>query len=447
MWSGRGSVNDRGESVLLLEPISRKPNKCKSVTASDAKTSFIGGTPVFYSDDVNLADLSRPTCRQCNKYMYLVLQMYAPLDDINLDRTMYVFACNSAACINYGFSKSHDHNNRFNLGGHGVVCCIRSQSKQDAPSSMPRIVSSEKKNAPNWDDDIGWGEEDDEWGTNNEDDCMNDIETMLAKLETEEGQSKVRDKTVKAFNKDTMDSSASENFSFPKFDLDCYDEPSLNKSKENEDFDSDDEDDFDTKEDSVQKLLSKYLMEEEDESILSAIKGNDLSKSTSQNGGDVEKYEKLPAEDRAFLAFSNRVKLAPKQSVRYAFDGVPLWSRPVPLTAKGKRGGQCRDTTFPTVPDCTCGSRRSFEFQVMPSVLHVLDVDKYSSLDKEEEFSNDLEFTLNKNHGGMNWGCIAVYSCAESCDRSHEEFVVVQESADGVPQRRQPITVNSEDEE
>jgi hypothetical protein len=192
-------------------------------------------------------------------------------------------------------------------------------------------VSSEKKNVPNWDDDIGWGE-DDEWDTNNEDDCMNDIEIMLTKLETEEGRSKIRDKTVKACNKDTMDLSASENLSFPKFDLDCYDEPSLNKSKENEDFDSDD-DDFDTKEDSVQKLLSKYLMEEEDESILSAIKGNDLSKSTSQNGGDIEKYEKLPAEDRAFLAFSNRVKLAPKQSVRYAFDGVPLWSRFVLLAS------------------------------------------------------------------------------------------------------------------
>lgn len=330
MWSNRGSVNDRGESVLLLEPISGKPNKSQCVTASDAKTSFIGGTPVFYSDDLNLAYLSRPICSHCNKDMYLVLQMYAPLDDIQLDRTMYVFACNSAACINYGFSKSPDDNNRFNVGGNGIICCIRSQSKQVAQSSTPPPpVPSEKKNVTDWVDDTGWGEEDNEWGTNNEDECMNDIEAMLAKLETDDGQAKVRDKVVKTPNKDTVNLSVSESFSFPKFDLDCYDEPSLNKSYENADFDSDDEDEYETTEDSVQKLLSKYLMEEEDESILSAIKGNDLSKTSSQNGGDGEKYEKLPAEDRAFLAFSNRVKLAPKQSVRYAFDGVPLWSRSV----------------------------------------------------------------------------------------------------------------------
>jgi hypothetical protein len=84
----------------------------------------------------------------------------------------------------------------------------------------------------------------------------------------------------------------------------------------------------------------------------------------------------------------------------------------------------------------------------MPSVLHVLEVDKYSNLvNNERSNSNDLEFTLSKDHGGMNWGCIAVYSCAESCDRSHEEFVVVQESADGIPQRRQPVLVDMEDEE
>ena len=330
MWSNRGSVNDRGESVLLLEPISKKPNKSQSSTASDAKTSFIGGTPVYYSDDVNLSSLSRPLCSHCNKTMYLVLQMYAPLDDINLDRTMYVFACNSAACINYGFSESPDGNNRFNVGGNGVIRCIRSQSRQDIPSSATPAVASEKKtDAPNWDDDIGWGEEEEDvdWGANNEDECMNDIEAMLAKLETNEGKSNTKEKTKNTSDKDTVDSSAAESSSFPKFDLDCYDEPSINQSKGNDDFDSDDEDDYETKGDAVQKLLSKYLMEEEDESILSAIKGNDLSKSSSQNGGDGEKYEKLPAEDRAFLAFTNRVKHAPKQSVRYAFDGVPLWSR------------------------------------------------------------------------------------------------------------------------
>ena len=36
----------------------------------------------------------------------------------------------------------------------------------------------------------------------------------------------------------------------------------------------------------------------------------------------------------------------------------------------------------------------------------------------------------------MNWGAIAVYSCAISCDLSRTEYVVVQESGDGMPKRK-----------
>ena len=37
----------------------------------------------------------------------------------------------------------------------------------------------------------------------------------------------------------------------------------------------------------------------------------------------------------------------------------------------------------------------------------------------------------------MNWGTIAVYSCASSCNTNREEFVIVQESADGDPKKRE----------
>ena len=35
--------------------------------------------------------------------------------------------------------------------------------------------------------------------------------------------------------------------------------------------------------------------------------------------------------------------------------------------------------------------------------------------------------------GGMNWGNIAIYSCEVSCDEYREEFVVLQDSVDGMP--------------
>ena len=74
----------------------------------------------------------------------------------------------------------------------------------------------------------------------------------------------------------------------------------------------------------------------------------------------------------------------------------------------------------------------------MPSILHVLGVDKFiDDSEKESKHAKELDHILSKNSGGMNWGTIAVYSCSLSCELSDEEYVVVQESADGDPQKRE----------
>lgn len=447
MWSQGGSINDHGESILLLEPRSIKPNKAKhSASPTDPTSSFLGGTATFFPKDANFSKLSQPLCAKCGELMHLVLQMYAPLDEINLDRTMYVFACNKASCIYAAFSESSEERRGFCVGGGGVIRCLRSQCKNDKARKVENLNSDPKTS--NWVDDSGWGEDGDDWDAKNDDESMDQIEAMLAKLETEEQSSANKVKLKKTTMKIVLDEASHKSFS--KYDLDLYDEPIVKRSSNIDDSDSDDEnDDFDVKNDSIQKLLTKYISEEEDQAILSAIQGGPGNHVTSQGGEDGEKYERLPPEDRAFLLFSHRVKLAPKQSVRYAFDGIPLWSRPAPLTAKGKRGGQSRDMNFPVIPPCTCGSRRTFEFQLMPSVLHVLDVDKYwkSNSDQQSHISYDLEQVMKKDSGGMNWGCIAVFSCVESCERSYEEFVIVQESPDGTPQRRQTVPVTDMDDE
>jgi hypothetical protein len=81
----------------------------------------------------------------------------------------------------------------------------------------------------------------------------------------------------------------------------------------------------------------------------------------------------------------------------------------------------------------------------MPSILHILDVDKFANDNdnpsgtrtKESKSRMELDQILSKNNGGMNWGTIAVYSCVNSCEINVDEFVVVQESADGNPQKRE----------
>jgi hypothetical protein len=122
-------------------------------------------------------------------------------------------------------------------------------------------------------------------------------------------------------------------------------------------------------------------------------------------------------------------------------------SRPLPLTEpKGKNGRRHRDFNFPLVPPCPCGSERLFEFQVMPAVLHTLDVDRYkvSKHGSDSDNKGTIEMVMDKEEGGMNWGAIAVYSCAASCELSREEFVVVQESGDGVPKRKTMTLIESD---
>mmetsp|Transcript_9037 Transcript_9037/g.13432 ORF Transcript_9037/g.13432 Transcript_9037/m.13432 type:complete len:413 (-) Transcript_9037:260-1498(-) len=196
-----------------------------------------------------------------------------------------------------------------------------------------------------------------------------------------------------------------------------------------DDDEEEEEDDDDTKNnDKIQKMISKYIGEEDDEEIIAVLKGgvdNAKKSSGGGGGGGGEKYERLPPEERAFSIFANRMKRAPYQVVRYAYGGLPLWSIPTPSSPEKikSKSKQCTTTTtptFPNVPKCICGSERLFEFQIMPSILHVLNVDDYNKDDSD---------------GGTNFGVVAVYSCANSCDASQEEFVLVQDSADGEPKK------------
>ena len=84
---------------------------------------------------------------------------------------------------------------------------------------------------------------------------------------------------------------------------------------------------------------------------------------------------------------------------------------------------------LPEISKCPCGAERTFEFQIVSSALHVLNVDQHAS---NTQFLNDEKQFVMKDNGGMNWGVIAIYSCPISCDYSREEFVIIQASIDDV---------------
>ncbi|XP_067900315.1 programmed cell death protein 2 [Heterodontus francisci] len=107
-------------------------------------------------------------------------------------------------------------------------------------------------------------------------------------------------------------------------------------------------------------------------------------------------------EDHIFAKFRRRMALAPDQVLRYCRGGSPLWvsGETIPSTSD--------------IPNCSCGAKREFEFQVLPQLLNHLKVDCLGE--------------------SLDWGTLIVYTCEESCDHGNEysaEFLWKQDfSAD-----------------
>lgn len=114
---------------------------------------------------------------------------------------------------------------------------------------------------------------------------------------------------------------------------------------------------------------------------------------------DLEEMAMHETEDnKVFQRFKKRIAPEPHQVVRYSRAGCPLWvsSQHIP--------------SDDVIPPCCCGSKRVFEFQVMPQLLNNLSVDSIGA--------------------SIDWGTIAVFTCSVSCscvDHYIQEFVWKQD--------------------
>lgn len=78
--------------------------------------------------------------------------------------------------------------------------------------------------------------------------------------------------------------------------------------------------------DKIQKMLARYMAEEDDEDILAALQNSQSGGASGFGGGRGEKDERLSAADRALLTFTDRLKRSPRQVIRCARGGEPMWS-------------------------------------------------------------------------------------------------------------------------
>eukprot|EP01033_Poteriospumella_lacustris_P005526 gene5525-3940_t len=174
----------------------------------------------------------------------------------------------------------------------------------------------------------------------------------------------------------------------------------------------------------VHRLLQTYFRDEEDREHAKAGKG-------PSNSAKVERY------------FHRRVSRHPRQVLRYAYGGSPLWSSTLPpLTTTGTAGRSvvALEEAQRRVPPCPwCGKARVFEFQLMPGLLSVwpscaqlpttgargASATMATATTAAAAESTDLDF-----------GVVAVFTCPDSCappaGQVPYECVLVQPAIDSV---------------
>lgn len=356
MWANDDDVNEKGEPVRLYQPI---PYRARLTRGFENLTiSRIGGPFSPFCSDNGLSWRQRLVCSKCQDPLFLLAQLHVPLQHGQdpsqaLHRTIQVLGCNRASCF---LSLFDDSDNKLNLGGGGVVVCRRfhvqlpsvAASEVFVAAAAAAATSETESTVPHaWDagdstatDESAWGTSNslqpvrqDDWGVDDDDanTDMQGIESMVAEMEmkSEETATKKRLPTKQhkvAVSKET-------DHCFPCFEIHSLQEPARRKTDMVDEDDEDGDDDVgisSSSDDKIQQMLARYMAEEEDEEILSAIRGGGGGASNAGGGGGGKKRrerdERLAPEDRALFAFTDRIKRAPRQVIRYARGGTPMWS-------------------------------------------------------------------------------------------------------------------------
>ncbi|XP_017017030.1 programmed cell death protein 2 [Drosophila kikkawai] len=113
---------------------------------------------------------------------------------------------------------------------------------------------------------------------------------------------------------------------------------------------------------------------------------------------EMDKYfgNTAAADDKTFRQFKKQTAAEPEQIVRYKRGGQPLWITDTARTVADQ---------LQPLPNCKrCGGARQFEFQIMPQTLTLLDDEN------------------------LDWGVLAVYTCAKSCPiEGYEEELLIKQ--------------------
>jgi pre-rRNA-processing protein TSR4 len=297
MWSGNEECNEEGEPVRLYQPIQYGRT---GVEPDDLTASYIGG-PLH----------PHRRCPLCQESLVSVVQLHVS----QANRTLRLWACNRSSCWRTLVATSKLHVG----GGRGIVVAESLEVPAEtvtatAPkpkSIVPRMATADTTctTADDWGDVGG-----DASG-------LEDLEAKLASMETKKTPSKKSVKTKATTGTTQLPSAAAAGtslFSLPLLSLYSTQEPPSRTTA----VDARDVGLHGTSHRQIQDMLNRYLAAEDDTNLVQMLRG----KTGADTGGSQETDQDLTAADFALLQFSDRIKRAPRQVLRYARGGEPLWS-------------------------------------------------------------------------------------------------------------------------
>mmetsp|Transcript_12075 Transcript_12075/g.13491 ORF Transcript_12075/g.13491 Transcript_12075/m.13491 type:complete len:465 (-) Transcript_12075:2282-3676(-) len=433
MWNYDEDLNGNEELVVLYMPVQAPPRK----TNTSPLDSHIGGQSCFEESFTS-------NCDVCNCQMILLAQLrfqHEKSTADTFDRYLLVFICPREECFGQlvfdkGFSS-----------GQGVVKCFEKRIYIDSSEDGNEQKEKKLTTKSSWyttsnfsgrnDDDNN--NDDDDWGMEDCDNEQVNLENAVAAMEsnldqdgalmanTKEGITpKPNDYTSNYTSKSSSEALMN---SFGCYLLKMQNEPKSVRPM----FEDDDDVGLSESDDKIRNMLARYMAEEEDEDILAALRGSNSCDSGGGGGNDAtEEDERLSEEDRILRSFQDRQRRAPRQVIRYASKGKPLWSIPDKNCKSGKM--------LWNVPNCSCcGEQREFEFQLLPSILAALEVDMWQTGVKATAGTGESLALDELLSNGVNFGSIAVFTCSNASCRIQEKeaFAVIQKSVDVLPDKKE----------
>ncbi|KAI0955134.1 hypothetical protein AcW1_006806 [Taiwanofungus camphoratus] len=403
----------------------------------DSSVSRIGGHPAFLSSPEPPFESAQ--CKNCNRPMQLLVQMWCPFVNSPNDRAMYIWGCAHGACQRKEGSVRAWRGLKYN--------------KQYADKLAKKLA----------------------WQKQKEEDAARDAEETARK--------KTVVKTNPFSMKTICSSSPFDHGSqvFGKASLTPPPEDTEEVAQDHASSPSDDESDStdDVGADLADSMaaaslenspwaaapaysplylstVSEYLPPAPKVKVPSSadFDVDDDGRKAKDSGWAMEGYENSIEVDHAFERFTKRVGYEGEQCLRYELGGTPLpfssdsmfdklfpvpLAPPLPVTKPDFiiAPAQRRTYTPSVIPLCPhCKSRRVFECQLMPNLISVLKAphgpeEKMTDEERRQAVLQALKGSATAERAGMEWGTCMIFSCEKDCANDgqgawREEVVLVQ---------------------